>query len=72
MKPSNDEPEEQAYYSMQEIATRWRCSRPTVYNRLRSVGALMLDFAKPGKKSKKVISVAVLKQIESNMTKRLK
>jgi len=64
--------DKQAYYSIQELAIRWRCSRPTVYNRLRSTGALVLNFAPRGKKGKKAVSAAVVKQIESDMTKRLK
>jgi len=60
----------QVYFSIQELANRWRCSRPTVYNRLRSVGAQVLDFATPGKKGKKVVSAKVVRQIESKKTKR--
>ena len=29
----------QAFFSIQELAARWRCSRATVYNRLRAEGA---------------------------------
>ena len=64
-------PDKQAYFSLQELAIRWRCSRPTVYNRLRSMGAQVLDFAAPGKKGKKAVSAAVVSQIESKKTKRL-
>ena len=38
---------EQEYYSIRELAERWRVSRGTVYNRLRSAGAKVLDFAAP-------------------------
>jgi hypothetical protein len=41
------------FFSISELATRWRCSRATVYNRLRAVGAKVLDFAPSGKKGKK-------------------
>jgi hypothetical protein len=64
--------DKQAYFSLQELAARWRCSRPTVYNRLRSVGAHVLDFGAPGKKSKKVVSAAVVEQIEFQKTKKLR
>ncbi|HTT24174.1 MAG TPA: hypothetical protein VMG82_34945 [Candidatus Sulfotelmatobacter sp.] len=35
----------QEYYSIRELAERWRVSRGTVYNRLRAAGAKVLDFA---------------------------
>ena len=38
----------QEYFSISELAQRWRCSRGTVYNRLRAVGAEVLDFAPRG------------------------
>ena len=61
----------QAYFCVQELAVRWRCSRATVYNRLRSTGALVLNFAPRGKKGKKAVSAAVVEQIELSKTKRL-
>lgn len=64
-------PEKQLYLSFTEIAQRWRCSRATVYNRLRAVGAEVLDFAAPGKKGKKVVAVTTVHQIEHKRTKRL-
>jgi hypothetical protein len=39
----------QPFFSFTELAKRWRCSRSTVYNRLRAVGAEVLDFAPPNK-----------------------
>jgi hypothetical protein len=62
---------QQLYLSFAEIAQRWRCSRATVYNRLRGVGAEVLDFAAPGKKGKKVVAVITLLRIEEKRTKRL-
>jgi hypothetical protein len=61
----------QDFFSIAELAKRWRCSRGTVYNRLRAAGAPVLDFAIPGKRGKKVIAASVLRQIESRQTKRL-
>jgi hypothetical protein len=61
----------QEYYSIHELAERWRVSRGTVYNRLRSAGARVLDFAAPGRRGKKVISVSVVLQIEARKTKKL-
>ena len=61
----------QEFFSISELATRWRCSRGTVYNRLRSSEAKVLDFASPGKKGKKAVPAAVVHQIESRKLKRL-
>jgi predicted DNA-binding protein YlxM (UPF0122 family) len=61
----------QDYFSISDLAKRWRCSRGTVYNRLRSEGARVLDFATPGKRGKKVVAASVVLQIESRVTKRL-
>jgi predicted DNA-binding protein YlxM (UPF0122 family) len=59
------------FFSIAELATRWRCSRGTVYNRLRAVGAKVLDFAPSGKKGKKAIPVQVVLEIEARQMKRL-
>jgi hypothetical protein len=59
------------FLSIAEVALRWRCSRGTVYNRLRSVGAKVLDFAPLGKRGKKVISTEAILQIEAKRTRRL-
>jgi predicted DNA-binding transcriptional regulator AlpA len=61
----------QEFFSISELADRWRCSRATVYNRLRAVGAKVLDFGRPGKKSKKAVPASVVFQIEHLHTKRL-
>jgi hypothetical protein len=61
----------QEYYSMTDLARRWRCSRGTVYNRLRAEGAPVLDFAPRGKKGRKVVSAVVIKQIEAKNMRRL-
>ena len=62
----------QAYFSIPELAIRWRCSRGTVYNRLRSVGAKVLDFAANGKKCKKVVPAAVVAEIECKKTRTIR
>jgi hypothetical protein len=59
------------FFSMAELADRWRCSRGTVYNRLRAAGAEVLDFAPRGKKGKKVVCIATVRRIEEKRTKRL-
>ena len=61
----------QEYFSIAELADRWRCSRGTVYNRLRGAGAKVLDFSLPGKKCKKLVHAEVVFQIEAKKTKRL-
>jgi predicted DNA-binding protein YlxM (UPF0122 family) len=61
----------QDFYSIAELAHRWRCSRGTVYNRLRKSGAKVLDFAEPGKRGKKVTPASTVFEIESRQTKRL-
>jgi hypothetical protein len=59
------------FYSIGELAHRWRCSRGTVYNRLRAAGADVLDFSVSGKRSKKAVSANTILEIEGRKTKRL-
>ena len=61
---------QQDYFSIAELAQRWRCSRGTVYNRLRALGVEVLDFASRGKKSKKVVHARTVLQIEERRTRR--
>jgi hypothetical protein len=61
----------QVYYSIGELAARWRVSRGTVYNRLRAAGVKVLDFSAPGKKGKKAVSADAVLQLESKKTKKL-
>ena len=61
---------QQDYFSIAELAQRWRCSRGTVYNRLRALGAEVLDFASRGKKGKKVVRAKTVLQIEERRTRR--
>lgn len=61
----------QEYFSISELAQRWRCSRGTVYNRLRAIGAEVLDFAPRGKKGKKVVRAKTVFQMEARQTRRL-
>jgi DNA-binding Lrp family transcriptional regulator len=62
---------EPEYFSFAELAERWRCSRGTVYNRLRKVRADILDFAPRGRKGKKVVSASIVFGIEAKHTRRL-
>jgi hypothetical protein len=56
------------FFSIPELAERWRCSEGTVYNRLRAVGATVLDFAPRGKRGKKVVAVHTVLQMERQKT----
>ncbi len=55
---------QQEFFSILELAQRWRCSRGTVYNRLRAVGAKVLDFAPRGKRGKKVVPIRTILEVE--------
>lgn len=51
------------FYSLADLANRWRVSRSAVYVYLR--GYPVLDFAPaPGRKGHKLVSAAVVRQIE--------
>ena len=68
--PSRDNTNgQQSFYSIPELAVRWRCSRGTVYNRLRFAGAKVLDFATEGRKGKKLVPALTIFQIESKHLK---
>jgi hypothetical protein len=60
------------YFSIEELAERWRCSRGTVYNRLRVVGAQVLDFGPSGKRSKKAVSLKTVLEMENRKSKKLR
>jgi hypothetical protein len=47
-----------------ELASRWRCSRATIYNCLRAVGANVLDFAPRGKRGRKGVALGTVLEIE--------
>lgn len=64
-------PIRQEFFSIAELAERWRCSRATVYNRLRQVGAKVLDFSAGGKKGRKAVPAAVVMRIETRQIKRI-
>jgi hypothetical protein len=60
---STDTPS-QEFFSIPELAKRWRCSRGTVYNLIR--GEKILDFATPGHRGKKLVPAAVVAKIEND------
>jgi hypothetical protein len=52
----------QPFYSIADLAVRWRCSRGSVYNRLR--GEKVVDFAAIGRKGKKLVPLETVQKIE--------
>jgi hypothetical protein len=62
---------EQDFFSIPELAQRWRCSRGSVYNRLRAAGAKVVDFAAAGKRGSKLVPWGVVLEIENKKLKRL-
>jgi hypothetical protein len=52
----------QPFYSIPELAERWRCSRGSVYNRIR--GQMVIDFAAKGRKGHKLVPLDVVLKIE--------
>jgi hypothetical protein len=50
------------FYSIADLAARWRCSRGSVYNRLR--GEKVVDFAAIGRKGKKLVPLETVQKIE--------
>jgi hypothetical protein len=59
------------YFTIQELAARWGCSRGSVYNYLRDAAARVVDFAGRGKRGKKLIPLEVVERIERQRTKRM-
>jgi len=58
---------EPKYFSISDLADRWRCSRGTVYNVIR--GERVLDFAASGCKGRKLVPAAVVHRIEQRRMK---
>lgn len=52
----------QPYFSIRDLAERWRCSRASVYNQIR--GEKVLDFATNGRKGHKLVPLDVVLKIE--------
>jgi hypothetical protein len=50
------------FFSISDLAERWRCSRGSVYNRLR--GERVVDFAASGRKGHKLVPAEVVLKIE--------
>jgi hypothetical protein len=65
--PAREPAPMQPYYSIPELAERWRCSRGMIYNLIR--GERVLDFAAPGHRGKKLVPREVVRKIEERNTK---
>jgi hypothetical protein len=55
-------PDVRPFFSIRDLAERWRCSRASVYNRIR--GEKVLDFATNGHKGHKLVPLEVVLKIE--------
>jgi hypothetical protein len=64
-------PTQRDFFTVQQLATRWSCSRGTVYNVLRSTGTKVVDFAAKGRKGHKLVPVAAVEEIERRKLRRL-
>ena len=60
----------QSFYSISELAERWRCSRGSVYNRLR--GEKVVDFARQGHKGQKLVPTDTVLRIEQRLMRVLR
>ena len=58
----NQTSELQPFYSTPDLAVRWRCSRASVYNRIR--GEKVVDFATNGRKGHKPVPLETVLKIE--------
>lgn len=52
----------QLFFSIPDLAARWRCSRASVYNRIR--GERVVDFAANGRKGHKLVPFSTVLKIE--------
>jgi hypothetical protein len=59
------------FLTLSELAERWRIARPTVYDRLRTTGAKVLDFNPRGGRGRKLILLGVVLEIENRQLRRL-
>jgi len=67
----NDAPIHRDFFTIQQLAERWSCSRGTVYNILRSTGTKVVDFAAKGRKGHKLVPVRAVEEIEHRKLRRL-
>ena len=59
------------FLTISELAERWRIARPTVYDRLRSTRAKVLDFNPRGGRGRKLIPIGEVMEIENRQLRRL-
>ena len=68
---NNGTPVYRDFFTIQQLARRWSCSRATVYNVLRSTGTKVVDFAAKGRRGHKLVPVAAVEEIERRKLSRL-
>jgi len=61
---------EPAFFSIPDLARRWRCSRGSVYNRLR--GEVVLDFGRQGRRGHKLVPRETVLAIEEKLLRVLR
>jgi hypothetical protein len=61
----------QSHFSIPELAVRWRCSRGTVYNTLRTAGVRVINLAPGKKRGRKLVPVETVEKLERQRTARL-
>jgi len=71
LNTNHSTPTQQDFFTIQQLADRWSCSRATVYNVLRSTGTKVVDFAAKGRKGHKLVPVGAVEEIERRKLRRL-
>jgi hypothetical protein len=61
----------QAYFSVSQLADRWTCSRAQVYAVLRASAAKVLDIGEGKKRKKILVSAEVVARIEKARIERM-
>jgi predicted DNA-binding transcriptional regulator AlpA len=57
------------FFTIKELAERWRISRPTVYTRLQKLGIKVVDLSPGTVRGRKVIPRSVILEVESRQLK---
>ena len=57
------------FFTIPELAERWRIARPTVYERLRKAGVKVIDFNPRGGRGRKLVPRSAVLEIEARQLK---
>jgi hypothetical protein len=57
------------FFTVQELAERWRIARPTVYARLQRLGIKVLDLSPGTARGRKVVPRSAILEVESRQLK---